>query len=242
MKNEMPLLDHLEELRKKFFTLTLIFLCLFSICAYFSKELFACLQAPLLPYLSGQSFFIATNLSVGWIVFLKTAFMVSLTLMLPILLLQIFIFTNPGLKKTEKKIIWPFSVAFLMFFYLGILFCYYWVLPYSYKFLIQIYSDSQIQFLPDISDYLSFTSTFLLSFGIMFDLPFVMLILIASHILSLSKLRAFRPYFYVLAFIIAAVLTPPDYISQTLMAIPLIALFELGALLGWIFKRRQKPV
>ena len=241
MTADMTFLDHLEVLRKNLFRIVAIFLILFSVCAYYSKELFHILQLPLLPFLNDKSFFIATTAATGWVVFLKTAFMVSLILILPFVLLQAFIFTNPGLKKQERWIVWPLTFAFLFFFYLGIVFCYSMVLPYGYEFLLTIYKDSNIQFLPQISDYLSFTTTFLLAFGIMFDLPFVMLILIMSGLLSFSALRRFRPYFYVLAFIVAAILTPPDYISQTLMAVPMILLFEFGVLMGWIFKKRQKP-
>lgn len=242
MTKNMTFLDHLEDLRKNLFRVCGFFLVLFSVCAYYSKELFHILQLPLLPFLNDKSFFIATTAATGWVVFLKTAFMVALILVLPFVLLQIFTFTNPGLKTHERRLVWPLTFAFLMFFYLGIVFCYTLVLPYGYEFLLTIYKDSNIQFLPQISDYLSFTTTFLLAFGIMFDLPFAVLILIMTGLLSFGALHRFRPYFYVLAFVVAAILTPPDYISQTLMAVPMILLFEFGVFLSWLFKRRQKPI
>lgn len=240
MKKQMTFLDHLEELRKAIFKTLWVFLLIFAVSAYYSKSLFIILQRPLLPYLSEKSFFIATTAASGWVVYLQTAFMIALILILPFLLLQIFLFVNPALTHKEKLWIWPVALFFIVFFYVGIAFAYFLALPYGYAFLIEIYADSNIHFLPHIADYLGFTLTFLLAFGVMFDLPFVMLMLTATRLLSSQRLRKIRPYFYVVAFIVAAILTPPDYISQTFMAIPLILLFELGVLLGFIFGRKKK--
>lgn len=237
--HDMSFLEHLEALRKSVLRTIWIFVAAFGVCAYYSKLLFAWLQEPLLPYLGETSQFVALTAPSGWFVYLKTAFFAALIFFLPILLGQIFLFVNPGLKNKERIMLWPFLIFLVSFFYAGIAFGYFVVLPLGYKFMVQVYEGTGILFMPQISDYLSFTLKFLLAFGLMFDLPFLILIVVASGLVSHRLLSKGRPFVYVGAFILAAILTPPDYISQILMAVPFIILFELGMLLGWIFKPRS---
>lgn len=237
-KKDMRFLDHLEELRKRLFSTGLIFLVLFGVAAYYSKILFEFLQLPLLPYLSQDSSFIATTVTSGWIVYLKTAFAAAFVAIIPIVFFETLRFANPGLKTNEKKAAWPLFIFLNLFFFAGLAFAYFVVLPFGYKFMVEIYGGTNIQFLPNIADYLSFTLKFLLAFGIMFDLPFVILLLLASGILKRKTLSRARPFVYVGGFILGALLTPPDYVSQILMAVPFLILFELGMILSWIFVKR----
>ncbi len=235
----LPFLEHLEELRQRILKTAWIFVLLFAVCAYYAKTIFNVLQQPLLPHLNDASFFIATTASTGWTLYLKTAFVTALVVSFPFFLGQIIGFVNPGLKKSERAAVWPFLLAFVLFFYLGIAFGFFFALPYGYRFMLQIYENSHIHFLPHVTDYLNFTLTALFAFGAMFDLPFVILILVTTGLVTRQRLSRIRPYYYVAAFIVAAILTPPDYISQILMAIPLLLLFEFGLILGWIFGKRR---
>jgi sec-independent protein translocase protein TatC len=232
----MPLIKHLEELRGRLLRFAWAYVALFSVCAYYARSIFDFLQKPLQARLAPGSFFIATTAASGWLVYLRVAMIVSLFLSFPFLIFELWNFTSPGLKKHERRYLWPLTLLITVFFFSGVAFAYALVLPWSLTFLATVYEGTNIRFLPQIDDYLSFVTATLLGFGIIFELPFLVLFLTQSGLVSAATLRKFRPYIYVFAFIVGAILTPPDVASQVMMSVPFCLLFELGLLFGKIFR------
>lgn len=231
----LPFLEHLEELRSRLWRVAAWYTALFSLCAWYAKDLFAILQAPLLSALAPDSYFIATTAASGWVVYLRVALMCALLGIFPFGLYEFWRFVSPGLKAKERKMAWPLTFMMTAFFFGGLAFAYFLALPWTMSFLASAYQGSQIHFLPQIEDYLSFSSMTLLGFGLLFELPFFVLMLIQSGLVSRATLAKGRCYVYVLAFIIGAILTPPDVASQVMMSVPFILLFEFGLLLGKVF-------
>lgn len=237
---DMSFLMHLEELRRRLLRAGLAYLVAFGVCAYFSKELFTWLQMPLLTSLPHGSSFIATNALSGWRVIIQLALTSALGLLIPYLIFELWTFSIPGLKPAERRAIFPLIFLMLIFFAGGVIFSYRLVLPIALGFLIQIYDGMPVTFLPQIEDYFSFVIKTLIGFGILFELPFLVLFLTQARIVSAASMVRARPYVYVLAFVIGAVLTPPDVVSQVLMAVPFILLFEIGLVFTRIIKKAEK--
>lgn len=229
---DMPLLDHLEELRLRLFRVLFYYVVIAAFCGYFSKDIFNGLKSPLEGSLPNGSFFIATTALSGWFVFFKVALVSAAVLVVPLGLFEVLSFVTPGLKSNEKKSVLPSAIGMSIFFYGGLLFAYFAVLPLSLRFLIEIYQGSGVRFLPQIEDYLNFVLVTLFGFGLIFILPFLIFALISLGIVSAKTLASARRFIYVGAFVIGAILTPPDVASQLLMSIPFIFLFELGLLMG----------
>lgn len=234
--------EHLEELRKRLVKVFYFFAILFAVCFYFSKDLFAFLQRPLLLQLSENSSFIATNPLSGWFLFLKVALFGALSLVIPFIFFQVFQFINPGLKENEKKWVWPITTLFSLFFYAGMFFSFYLVIPIVMQFLSQVYDGTDISFLPNIEDYFSFVLKLLFGFGILFDLPFFILAILQTGLVQITTFQKYRPHIYVSSFVFGAILTPPDIVSQIMMAIPFIVLFEFGLVLSKVISVQKKDI
>lgn len=223
--------DYLIELRSRLLRcLAAIFFC-FSSLLPFSNQLYQFLAKPLLQLLPNSTTLIATAISAPFFIPLKFASLVAIVVAMPFLLYQFWAFIAPALYKRERYWIWLLMCAGTVLFYLGMSFAYFVVFPLLFKFFIHT-TPSGVTLLPDISEYLRLTLQLLMAFGLAFEVPIAILVLIASGVTTAQKIAQQRRYFILIAFIVAMFLTPPDVVSQTLLAIPLCLLFETGLLLA----------
>jgi sec-independent protein translocase protein TatC len=170
-------------------------------------------------------------------ILLMTAFLIAL----PVVLYQMWAFVAPGLYTHEKKLVLPLVVSSTLLFFIGVAFCYFFVFGQVFKF-IQSFAPKSITAAPDIEAYLGFVITMFIAFGLAFEVPIVVIVLARLNVVSIQKLKDFRSYFIVLAFVIAAVITPPDVVSQLALAIPMCILYEVGIWAAQIFiKHTQAP-
>ncbi|HEX3140905.1 MAG TPA: twin-arginine translocase subunit TatC, partial [Rhizobacter sp.] len=184
---------------------------------------------------------IATNVISPFLVPMKIMLMASFLLALPVVLYQVWAFVAPGLYTHEKKLVLPLVISSTLLFFGGVAFCYFFVFGKVFAF-IQSFAPKSITAQPDIEAYLSFVLTMFIAFGAAFEVPVVVVVLARMGLVSIEKLKAFRAYFVVIAFIIAAVLTPPDVVSQLALAIPMCLLYEVGIWAAVVFiKHTQAP-
>jgi len=236
---KLPLTKHLEELRNR------IIICIaavgigFSISYLFSEKLFLILSRPLNVLLPEGNSFIFTNITEAFFTYLKLSFFAGIFIACPVILYEIWCFVVPGLYDTEKRYLFPFVFFSSIFFIGGTSFGYFVVFPLAFKFFIGFNSE-YIRMLPSIKEYLSFSCKFLLAFGIVFELPVFILFLSKLGIVNEKQLRSSRKFIIVIVFIIAAFLTPPDVVSQVLMAIPLIGLYEISIVVARIFGKKKE--
>jgi sec-independent protein translocase protein TatC len=197
----------------------------------FAKDIYAALARPLLRVLPQGSTMIATDVTGTFIVPLKVTLMAAFLVALPYVLYQAWAFVAPGLYHHEKRLAIPVLVSSFLFFLVGMAFAYFLVFPIAFGFFAG-YAPIGVQMMTDIDKYLSFVLTMFIAFGLTFETPVVVIVLVRMRIVTLEKLRSVRPYVIVGAFVVGAVFTPPDVISQLLLAVPLWLLFELGVLLA----------
>nr|WP_246294802.1 twin-arginine translocase subunit TatC [Schlegelella koreensis] len=202
--------------------------------------LYDLLAAPLVANMPHGGTLIATSVISPFLVPLKITLMAAFLLALPVVLYQAWAFVAPGLYLHEKKLVLPLVVSSTVLFFLGIAFCYFFVFKQVFRF-IQGFAPTSVSAMPDIEAYLSFVLTMFIAFGAAFEVPVVVVVLARLGMVSIEKLRAFRSYFIVLAFIIAAVLTPPDVVSQLALAVPMVLLYEVGIWAAQIFIRHTQP-
>ncbi len=230
---EQPLLAHLIELRdrllKSLASVLIIFVCLF----YFSNEIYLIVSEPLRELLPESSSMIATDVASPFFAPFKLTLMVSLLLAMPVILYQVWAFVAPGLYAREKRIVLPLFASSVILFYLGIAFAYFVVFPIIFGFFTSVGPES-IAVMTDISSYLDFVLTLFFAFGIAFEVPIAVVILSWMGIVNPRKLAQKRPYIMVGCFVVGMLLTPPDVFSQTLLAVPMWMLFELGLIFGRI--------
>ncbi|HVO88135.1 MAG TPA: twin-arginine translocase subunit TatC [Casimicrobiaceae bacterium] len=224
-------LSHLIELRtrlmRSIIAVIVVLLCLFP----FAKDIYAALAQPLLRVLPKGSSMIATDVTGTFLVPLKVTLMAAFLIALPFVLWQAWAFVAPGLYQHEKRLVLPVMVSSVLFFVLGMSFAYFFVFPVAFGFFAG-YTPAGVQMMTDIDKYLSFVLTMFIAFGITFETPVVVVVLVRMGVVSLAKLKSVRPYVIVGAFVVGAVFTPPDVISQCMLAVPLWLLFELGLLLA----------
>jgi len=203
--------------------------------------LYDILAAPLVAHLPKGTTLIATSVISPFMVPLKIMLMAAFLMALPVVLWQVWGFVAPGLYSHEKKLVLPLVVSSTLLFFVGVAFCYFFVFGQVFAF-IQSFAPKSITAAPDIEAYLSFVLTMFIAFGLAFEVPIVVIVLARMGIVSIDKLKAFRSYFVVLAFIIAAIITPPDVVSQLALAIPMVLLYELGIWAAKVFiKHTQAP-
>jgi sec-independent protein translocase protein TatC len=204
-------------------------------------ELYDILAAPLIDQLPSGATLIATSVISPFLVPLKILLMTAFLLALPVVLYQMWAFVAPGLYTHEKKLVLPLVVSSTVLFFIGVAFCYFFVFGQVFKF-IQSFAPKSITAAPDIEAYLSFVITMFIAFGLAFEVPIVVIVLARLNMVSIQKLKDFRSYFIVLAFVIAAVITPPDVVSQLALAIPMCILYEAGIWAAQLFiKHTQAP-
>jgi sec-independent protein translocase protein TatC len=201
--------------------------------------LYDILAAPLTATLPKGATLIATSVISPFLVPLKILLMTAFLIALPVVLYQVWAFVAPGLYAHEKKLVMPLVISSTLLFFIGVAFCYFFVFGQVFAF-IQSFAPKSITAAPDIEAYLSFVLTMFLAFGLAFEVPIVVIVLARMGIVSIEKLKAFRSYFIVLAFIIAAIVTPPDVVSQLALAIPMIILYEVGIWAAQLFIKHTK--
>jgi sec-independent protein translocase protein TatC len=239
-EKKLPLTAHLQELRKR---LILSFIAVgagFIICYAFSQPLFDVLSAPLLKRMPLGGSLIFTSVAEAFFTYMKVAFIGGLILASPFVLYQIWAFVAPGLYQKEKRYVVPFVLSGSFFFALGVLFGYFLAIPIGFKFLLGFATDF-IKPMPSMKEYLSFSIKFLLAFGIVFEFPVVLILLARIGVVDAKTMARQRKYAILLIFIFAAVMTPPDLISQVIMALPLMGLYELSILLSKLFGKKAQP-
>lgn len=244
--SKMPLLDHLIELRRRLIWSIVSFLAAFAVCFYFSNDIFNFLVKPLAAVL-GESHarrLIFTALHEKFVTDIKVAFFMAAFCSFPLVATQIWMFVAPGLYRHEKRAFLPFLVATPLLFALGAACVYYGLMPMAWKFFLSFEQSAgqgplAIQLEPKVNEYLSLVMHLMFAFGIAFQLPVLLTLLVRVGIISVDDLKSRRRYAIVLAFIIAAVLTPPDPISQITLAIPLMMLYEMSIWSGMLIERRR---
>jgi sec-independent protein translocase protein TatC len=230
-------ISHLVELRDRLIR-ALVALALVFIVLFFwpgSGAIYDFLAAPLVAHLPEGTKMIATGVITPFMVPLKVTMMVAFILALPFVLYQAWAFVAPGLYAHEKKLVIPLIITSTVLFMVGVAFCYYFVFGQVFKFIAG-FAPKSITPAPDIEQYLSFVLTMFLAFGITFEVPVALIVLVRFGIVDVQKLKDFRPYFVVGAFVIAAIVTPPDVVSQLALAIPMCLLYELGIFMSRFFK------
>lgn len=223
-------LPYLLELRSRIIRISLVILILFLILFYIDEHLYTFIAKPLLKQLPLGSTLIATEITSPFMVPMKLAFMLSLFIAIPYILYEIWSFIAPGLYRQEKRKILPFLIASTLLFYMGVIFSYYLICPMALGFFAKC-APLGVTLMTDIQAYLNFVLTVLFSGGIAFQVPIITIACIISGFITIQQLEHFRPYIIVLAFILGMLLTPPDVISQILLALPMWGLFEIGLLL-----------
>ena len=224
-------ISHLIELRSRLLrsivATVVVLVCLFP----WAKDIYAALAAPLLKALPHGSTMIATDVTGTFLVPLKVTLMAAFLIALPYVLYQVWAFVAPGLYQHEKRLALPVIFSSVVFFALGMAFAYFIVFPIAFGFFAG-YAPAGVQMMTDIDKYLSFVLTMFIAFGITFEVPVVVVVLVRLGVVSLEKLRSIRGYVIVGAFIVGAVFTPPDVLSQVMLAVPLWLLYELGLLVA----------
>jgi sec-independent protein translocase protein TatC len=240
-EKKLPLTAHLQELRKR---LILSFIAVgagFILCYALAQPIFDILAAPLLKVMPAGGSLIFISVAEAFFTYMKVAFIAGLILASPFVLYQIWAFVAPGLYQKEKRYVIPFVLGGSLFFAMGVLFGYYVAIPIGFKFLLG-YATDFIKPMPSMKEYLSFSIKFLLAFGLVFEFPVVLVLLARIGVIDAKMLARQRKYAILLIFVFAAVMTPPDIVSQVLMALPLMGLYELSILLSKIFGKKSKPV
>ncbi len=238
--SKMPLLDHLVELRSRLLKSVLALAVAFGVCFYFVKPIYTFLVAPLVA--AGQSKLIYTQLFEAFFVELKVALFAAFMLAFPVIANQLWKFVAPGLYAKEKRALLPFLLATPLLFTAGAAAAYFGAVPVALTFLLSFQFDLggvTQEALPSAGSYLSFIMHFMMAFGICFLLPILLLLLESAGIVTRAQLVGARRYMIVGAFAIAAVATPPDVLSQFLLAVPIILLYEVSLLIMWFTQRRR---
>ncbi len=238
--SRQPLVHHLLELRACLIRSVIALFAGMALCVYFAKDIFAILQEPLLRVLPAQTGFIATTPLEALITYLKVAFLSAIFLTSPVILYQVWSFVAPGLYKKEKSLALGFVVSSTIFFVGGAFFGYFIIFPVGFRFFVSALEGTGITFMPRMEDYMGFISKMLLTFGAIFEMPLVLVALAKIGLISLVGLKKARRYVLVLMFLIAGVLTPgPDVLSQFLLAVPLLLLYELSLFLIWLTGQKK---
>jgi sec-independent protein translocase protein TatC len=237
-EKKLPLTAHLQELRNRLIYSFIAIGIGFLVCYGFKESIFDILAYPLLKVMPNKGSLIFTSVAEAFFTYMKIAFIGGLVLASPFVLYQVWAFVAPGLYKHEKRYVIPFVFLGSLFFSIGILFGYFIAIPIGFKFLLG-YATDFIKPMPSMKEYLSFSIKFLLAFGLVFEFPVVLLLLTKIGVIDSKKLARQRKYAILLIFIFAAVITPPDVISQVLLALPLIGLYEISILLAKFFGKRS---
>ncbi len=236
MTTQDTFISHLVELRDRLLrailAVIIVFLCLFP----WARDLYAILAKPLIAALPAGGQMIATDVVGVFLVPVKVAFLVAFVVALPYVLYQVWAFVAPGLYLHEKRLVAPLVVASTALFVIGMSFAYFLVFPVVFKFMASIAPEG-VAWMTDIDKYLSFALTTFVAFGVTFEVPVAVIVLVRVGVVSIEKLKEIRPYVIVGAFVVGAIFTPPDVISQVMLAVPLWFLYELGIVVARLIGR-----
>lgn len=230
---EQPFISHLIELRDRLLRIVLVVAVIFLVLMPFSNTLFSALSGPLTAHLPEGSSMIAIEVASPFLIPFKLTLVLAVFIAMPYLLYQIWAFIAPGLYRHERRLVMPLLASSTVLFYAGAAFAYYVVFPLVFAFFTSTAPDG-VSVMTDISRYLDFVLTLFFAFGAAFEVPIVTVLLVWTGMATQDGLRSKRPYIIVAAFVVGMLLTPPDIISQTLLAVPVWLLFELGIVFsGW---------
>lgn len=234
--NEDSFISHLIELRSRLMKAALVVIVIFFCLMPWAGHIYDYLAYPMMAALPQGSKMIATGVITPFLVPVKVTMLVAFMISLPWVLYQMWAFVAPGLYTHEKKLVAPLVVSSSVLFLMGVAFCYFLVFGVIFHF-INNFAPKSISVAPDIDSYFSFVMTMFIAFGLTFEVPIVVIVLVRMGFVSIEKLRKIRPYVIVGAFVVAAVVTPPDALSQLMLAIPLCVLYEVGLLVAPAFAR-----
>ncbi len=237
---EQPLMAHLLELRNRLLKIVLSVLIIFLGLFYFANDLYLILVEPLSSILPTDGSMIATGVASPFLVPFKLTIVLAIFLSVPFILHQVWSFIAPGLYQHEKKFAIPLLLSSIVLFYSGIAFAYYVVLPLAFSFFTSV-GPQGVTLMPDISNILNFILKMFFAFGIAFEIPIATFLLVLMGATSVEKLSEKRPYIFLGCFVIGMFVTPPDVISQTILAVPMWMLFEVGVLFARFIKRPVDP-
>ena len=235
---EQPLLYHLIELRDRLLRVVLVVGVVFVVLVPFANTLFSLLSGPLMAHMPDDSSMIAIEVASPFLIPFKLTLFLALFISIPYVLYQVWSFVAPGLYKHERRLVYPLLVSSTVLFYAGAAFAYFVVFPLVFAFFTSTAPEG-VAVMTDISRYLDFVLTLFFAFGAAFEVPIFTILLVWTGVATQEGLREKRPYIIVGAFVIGMLLTPPDIISQTLLAVPVWLLFELGVYFsGWFLKQK----
>lgn len=236
-----PLITHLVELRNRLLRCVIFVGMVFIGLVYFSNDIYNFISAPLIDVMPKGASMIATNITTPFLTPIKLTGLVSIFISVPFLLYQVWAFVAPALYQHERRLIYPLLFSSTLLFYVGVAFAYYVVFPLAFSFLTKTAPEG-VAIATDISSYLDFVMTIFLAFGVCFEVPVAIILLCWTGITTPESLKAKRPYVIVLAFIIGMILTPPDVFSQTLLAVPMCLLFEVGLFFARFYTPKDQGV
>lgn len=238
-ENQESFISHLVELRDRLIRTLVVVLVVFLGLVNWARDIYTLLAAPMLAALPAGGSMIATDVAGAFFVPMKVTLMVAFLVTLPYVLYQAWAFVAPGLYAHEKKLAIPLLFASVLLFFIGMCFAYFLVFPTVFAF-VNAFAPEGVAIMTDIDKYLSFVLTTFLAFGVTFEVPVVVIVLVRVGLVSIEKLKEIRPYVIVGAFIVAAVVTPPDVLSQFMLAVPMWLLYELGILLAQLIGKSSQ--
>ncbi|MEW9584549.1 twin-arginine translocase subunit TatC [Paraburkholderia sp. DGU8] len=239
---EETFISHLVELRDRIIRAGLAVIVVFIGLVYWAPDIFRLLARPLMQNLPKDGKMIVTDVTGSFFVPMKVTMLVAFVIALPVVLYQIWAFVAPGLYQHEKKLVGPLVASSYTLFLCGMAFAYFVVFPTIFRVMAHYNAPLGAEMTTDIDNYLSFVLTMFIAFGVTFEVPIVVVLLVRMNVLTIKKLKEIRPYVIVGAFVISAVVTPPDVFSQLILAIPLIVLYEAGIIAARLFVGKRPAV
>jgi sec-independent protein translocase protein TatC len=236
---EGTLMSHLLELRDRLMRAMLALLVAFIPAAIYANELFTLVAKPLLAKLPSGTTLIATSVTSPFMTPFKVAFFVSLFAAMPVVIYQIWAFVAPGLYRREKRFAVPLLVSSVLLFYVGVVFAYIVVFPLMFSYLVGTAPEG-VKYIPDMTSYLDFVLTMFFAFGIAFEVPIAVVLLVLTGMVKVESMSKHRGYVIIGIFVVAAILTPPDAISQCIMAIPMYLLYEGGLVMARVMQKMRR--
>ncbi|KJF97984.1 Sec-independent protein translocase subunit TatC [Photobacterium leiognathi] len=236
VEDTQPLFSHLLELRTRLLRSMLSVLVVFLCLVWFANDIYAFLAAPLVERMPAGATMIATDVASPFFTPIKLTLVTSVFIAVPMILYQVWAFVAPGLYKHERKLIMPLLFSSSLLFYAGVAFAYYVVFPLVFKFFTSV-APQGVEVATDIANYLDFVLALFMAFGIAFEIPVAIILLCWTGATDPESLRSKRPYIIVGAFVVGMLLTPPDIVSQTLLAVPMCLLFEVGLFFSRFYVR-----
>lgn len=239
---EETFISHLVELRDRIIRAGLAVIVVFVGLVYWAPDIFRLLARPLMMNLPKDGKMIVTDVTGSFFVPMKVTMLVAFVIALPIVLYQIWAFVAPGLYQHEKRLVGPLVGSSYTLFLCGMAFAYFVVFPTIFRVMAHYNAPLGAEMTTDINNYLSFVLTMFIAFGVTFEVPIVVVLLVRMNVLTIKKLKEIRPYVIVGAFVVSAVVTPPDVFSQLILAIPLIVLYEAGIIAARLIVGKQPAV